>query len=682
MSEADADSSVFINDDDDNDDEDEDEDEEEREYEYENGHGYEYDSEEDFYSDFCCHNIVLLPFVVQLFTIILDQQGGETCSFSPESCQTVKRLLQDHPEAARVYSNLHGGYALHLACRKQAPLEIIVALANPFPEALQICQKLDGICDNFDDHEMCPLQHALCNAKASFDVIRFLVSQWPGALQLPSEGGGAHFALHVACEANVSLQIIQYLIKQWPGVLQRQADFGLPLHYACRAGADPATIDFLIQAWPDALKLPKKMGALPLHEACLFRGEHAEVSTWSAYHMALSLAAASSHPSLLLLSNNADSPPPLPSSPPPVVLLQSLVRAWPAAVRVRDEEGFLPLHNLCCGAPALLVEVQLLVEAWPDALQVPTIGSMLPLHLACQHCFPVDVIQYLIDSYPLAAKVPNLRCELPLHIACTARLNVAVIQSLIQVWPDSVLVPWDYIEPRRYSGCGFHISDYLAGSDELGVVMEDEDDGEAVLALDLVCNNSKSQQPLTMEFALLLTKGTPPLYFACSQPCKSWFPYREQTLEKLAALSAPEDWRRFHQGMLPLHCACRSRAEKDILLWLGEKYPDSLRTCTTDTMDSPLHCYLSSPATTTTTTATIVPNTTTSIMPRDDDCRASHFYSRAIQYLVEQNPAALYSANRSGWLPIHLAAMRNVPIDILFYLLRHCPESLLQGHVV
>jgi len=75
------------------------------------------------------------------------------------------------------------------------------------------------------------------------------------------------------------------------------------------------------------------------------------------------------------------------------------------------------------------------------------------------------------------------------------------------------------------------------------------------LPLDIVCDTATAEQPLTMEIALLLTNGTPPLHFACSQPCTTWFPYRKQTLEKLAALSAPEDWMQFHQGRLPLHCA-------------------------------------------------------------------------------------------------------------------------------
>jgi len=310
-----------------------------------------------------------------------------------------------------------------------------------------------------------------------------------------------------------------------------------------------------------------------------------------------------------------------------------------------------------------------------------------------------------------------------------------VVERLIQIWPESVLVACDYITPPprcftliyddEESGVSMeveeqededdmsrndqdsHEEDEEDGSSHDISVEDQEDDDDDYgtldndcqvktnmvsnsnsgawhrLALDVVCDKSTSLEPLTMEFALLLTNGTSPLHFACSQPpCTSWFPYRKHTLEKLAALSVPEDWQQLHQGMLPLHCACRSKAQEYIVLWVSAKYPEALRTCTTDTMDSPLHCYLSSSTTTTISTTTTVPQKTTSAMAHDYVANQSSplpMYSfSTVQYLVKQNPAALHSENRSGWLPIHLAAVNNVPIDILFYLARHCPESLLR----
>jgi len=36
------------------------------------------------------------------------------------------------------------------------------------------------------------------------------------------------------------------------------------------------------------------------------------------------------------------------------------------------------------------------------------------------------------------------------------------------------------------------------------------------------------------------------------------------------------------------------------------------------------------------------------------------------------------STNRQGWLPLHLAAMHEAPLDVLFYFVREIPESVMR----
>jgi len=119
---------MFVNDNNNN----KDEDEEELEYRDGYGYGYGYDNliNREFYCD-----LKLVPFVRQLFEIIEMETG-----FPPDASQKVECLLKKHPNIAGIYSNLHGGYALHWACQKQAPLEVIVALTNVFPNALYECK--------------------------------------------------------------------------------------------------------------------------------------------------------------------------------------------------------------------------------------------------------------------------------------------------------------------------------------------------------------------------------------------------------------------------------------------------------------------------------------------------------------------------------------------------------------
>jgi len=47
-------------------------------------------------------------------------------------------------------------------------------------------------------------------------------------------------------------------------------------------------------------------------------------------------------------------------------------------------------------------------------------------------------------------------------------------------------------------------------------------------------------------------------------------------------------------------------------------------------------------------------------------------------YLAERYPAAIRSTNRRGWLPMHLAAMYDAPLGVLFYLVCEFPESIMR----
>jgi len=52
-------------------------------------------------------------------------------------------------------------------------------------------------------------------------------------------------------------------------------------------------------------------------------------------------------------------------------------------------------------------------------------------------------------------------------------------------------------------------------------------------------------------------------------------------------------------------------------------------------------------------------------------------YSSAVIYLAEQYPVAIRSTNRMGWLPLHVAAIHNAPLDVLFYFVREFPDTVM-----
>ena len=159
-----------------------------------------------------------------------------------------------------------------------------------------------------------------------------------------------------------------------------------------------------------------------------------------------------------------------------------------------------------------------------------------------------------------------------------------------------------------------------------------------------------------------------------------------KTLETLSGILPIEQWMHFYQDKLPFHCACHAGAPKSILQWCAQQNPDAVHTSTMDTADTPLHCYLSSwslfnhiPA-----LANGAPASSTAVMTTriqtGNQIKHSMISLSAVEFLVEEHRAALLSPNQQGFLPLHVAAMCDAPLDVLFYLVCENPEMLLRSN--
>jgi len=143
--------------------------------------------------------------------------------------------------------------------------------------------------------------------------------------------------------------------------------------------------------------------------------------------------------------------------------------------------------------------------------------------------------------------------------------------------------------------------------------------------------------------------------------------FRLATITYLASIF-PEDTMRYHQGMLPFHCACRAKAPLSMISWwLEEQCPDAIRLHTIDTNDTPLHCYLSPP---------IRRTAAGKKRHRIDGQPLSESDLSTVEYFVSRYPEALLIHNQSGWLPLYLAALNDAPLDVLFFLTQQSPESI------
>ena len=80
-------------------------------------------------------------------------------------------------------------------------------------------------------------------------------------------------------------------------------------------------------------------------------------------------------------------------------MVDYMVKAYPAAVSTRANNGNLPLHSLC-GSPALTFEmVDYVVRAHPAAVSIPASSGLLPFALACETA-PLSAIYKLVRTDP------------------------------------------------------------------------------------------------------------------------------------------------------------------------------------------------------------------------------------------------------------------------------------------
>jgi len=155
--------------------------------------------------------------------------------------------------------------------------------------------------------------HCACIHGRYLDLIQFLAEQWPEAVkQIKREYRGGIPLMLLLHEGNTTVETVTFLINMWPESVKEKC---LEYDETCLLTAlkyqnieNVEIILLLIEQWPDAIRIPDKIGRLPLH--------------WALVHGA------------------------------PLAVLNLMVKTFPASVRVLDRTGHLPLHFAlqCTGA--------------------------------------------------------------------------------------------------------------------------------------------------------------------------------------------------------------------------------------------------------------------------------------------------------------------------------------------
>mmetsp|Transcript_27966 Transcript_27966/g.43455 ORF Transcript_27966/g.43455 Transcript_27966/m.43455 type:complete len:299 (-) Transcript_27966:131-1027(-) len=123
----------------------------------------------------------------------------------------------------------------------------------------------------------------------------------------------------------------------------------------------------------------------------------------------------------------------------PLFVIDFLLIHAPAAVRISDNEGFLPLHYAAQENEHADVALTLFGH-YRAAVSITNNDGHLPLHCAAACNEVLDVVAALLDKYPAAAFVGDNEERKPLHLATQTNGNPSVAALLFDAFPDAALM--------------------------------------------------------------------------------------------------------------------------------------------------------------------------------------------------------------------------------------------------
>lgn len=128
-----------------------------------------------------------------------------------------------------------------------------------------------GFFDGEHSHESHVLPiHIACSLHAPLDVIKAIVEAYPECLSV-KESSFKRLPIHVACQFANTPDVIQYMSREYvAGTLEPDILGRLPLHYACSNGASLDVVTSLLSTCPASALYADFNGWLPLHVAVHF----------------------------------------------------------------------------------------------------------------------------------------------------------------------------------------------------------------------------------------------------------------------------------------------------------------------------------------------------------------------------------------------------------------------------
>jgi ankyrin repeat protein len=648
----------------------------------------------------------------------------------------LQSIVRERPESVRVRPNrsdryVEGSTALHWAARQRLPVESVRFLYYAWPQALRegdweggnpihwlVDPRNVGVGAENDDGD----------DDSFIEVAKFLVGQWPNALQQPNQFG--QYPIHKAA-ANASLppELFQFLVERTSAAQLRQpGGLGhLPIHFAAMLDADPESIhekdcdgktplhhaasgysvslvQFLVER--GALPLERDdMGRVPLHWVAERSDEERREGDTSARITRALIDACPE--SVRVRGNDGRLPLHLAAEMGVVGLVRVLVGAWPESVREADEDGRVALHRALASDEDVPVENRLetarfLFEEWPGSIRERDRTGQTLVHMVAFLATKMDgpglVLDFLNEHIREYHQVQDQQGQLPLHLVEVQEMAV----RLVDAWPPAVrvqdrlgrlplhvaLARATALPPARIRGDNtvwlLNAARALAEAWPDSLLVPDQ---LARLPLHLLAAGSGIAVAAreVVEVARFIVEARPRALQARDRqgrlPLHVWAAQRNPSLEAADLLVQP--WPESllvadHEGRLPLHVILeRKHASLDGASLLVD--PASVRI--RDNQEHLQRREMMDMA------SLLTDGHSISLQVRDHQGRHPLLVAATIpdpsldmvRLLVEACPLMLQLLDPQGLVPVQVAAAHDAPLDVVYYLARQRPD-LLRSH--
>jgi len=500
--------------------------------------------------------IDIMQYIVETNPSCLDLEDNwgrnalhNACSDAHVTARIVQLFIDHCPDLLhRSYDDGYYGatYPIQCLCRNkklsiQTSTEIVSIIIKAYPEAL-LQNDLTPI------HLLSEMQ----NVDELFDIIQYSIQTNPSCLDLLD--GQKRNALHVACSnAYVTSRIVQLFIDHCPDLLHRSYEewngtICFPIHCLCenlKLSIQTSTeiVSIIIKAFPEALHRNESEGyPSPIHYALKWNCPNTE-------------------------------------------FCKMLIEQHPECAS-EVEDNTLPIHKACHD----LDLVKLLFKIYPESISMRSDTGMMPIHYAAAHG-NVELLQFLLDhdatSASTIAEVPEDgyshyeasydggdTIPFPLLFACCTKdeSSIRAVKLLYNYHPEAIyLREWEWGDEEE-ADVGV-LSDYYAS--------QCTNNEPTVAFLDSQAEFARNAKDVDVMMTLD-NNGWLPLHHACENGA-SLGSIKLLVYANPAAVQVATT----HEGLFPLHIACRS-STVDVVEFLLERYAGRLNLCDARG-DYPLH---------------------------------------------------------------------------------------------